>query len=197
MTRHEDAGALAAVALGKQPVDMVFDWQSKNSVPDPRAAVDPDPQRPLVYSLFGTLGSKPSSPLILSQDDYFEYLAGAVRNRQLIPPAVRMALTDSALLFVGFKVSDWDFRVLLQSIRDRGGSSLLGAYKHIAVQIDPDEGSMEDLEMVRRAIEKMGKFEEAQITVFWGSVKEFMSELRKRLPQHYRVTRPQTVGAYA
>src|SRR5262249_37900582 len=60
---------------------------------------EPDPDHPLVYHLFGWIDDVDS--LVLTMDDYFNYLIGSTRNRDLIPEAVRRAQSDSMLLFLG------------------------------------------------------------------------------------------------
>ncbi len=43
---------------------------------------------PLVFKIFGEL-SHPES-IVLTEDDYFDFLIGATRNKNLIPTAVRL-----------------------------------------------------------------------------------------------------------
>ena len=117
----------------------------------------------------------------MTQDDYFEYLAAATRDKKFIPPAVGQALTDSALLFIGFQLTDWAFRVLFQSIRERAGRSRLGQYMHVAVQLTPEEGEIQDAEMARRYIEKLSSIDMGHIDIFWGSIPSFMQRFVERL----------------
>ncbi len=44
----------------------------------------PDDQRPLVYHLFGHLARRRS--LVLTEDDYFDFLIGVTRDKDLVPP---------------------------------------------------------------------------------------------------------------
>ena len=53
-------------------------------------------------------------------------MIGVTRNRELIPKDVLEALVNSALLFVGFQLDDWQFRVLFHSLLDQQGSLLRG-----------------------------------------------------------------------
>ena len=59
---------------------------------------------------------------MLTEDDYFDFLIGVTANKDLIPKPVRRALADSALLFLGFQLDDWDFRVLFRSIAGQEGA---------------------------------------------------------------------------
>ena len=86
-----------------------------NEEPDYR----PSAERPLVYHLFGRL-SVPKS-VVLTEDDYFDFLIGVTTNNDLIPAVVRRALADTALLFLGFNLDEWDFRVLFPQHYEPGG----------------------------------------------------------------------------
>jgi hypothetical protein len=80
----------------------------------------PTARQPLVFHLFGTLDN-PSS-LVVTEDHYFQWLTAWIRSAEKpesIPPCVASALTDRALLFVGYRLDDWEFRVLFQSIKCR------------------------------------------------------------------------------
>ena len=79
--------------------------------------------------------------MVLTEDDYFDYLIGVTRNRELIPPAVRRALADTALLFLGFRPGRLGLpRAVPQHHEPGGRRSLRSGYAHVAVQIDPEEG---------------------------------------------------------
>jgi hypothetical protein len=97
-----------------------------------------------------------SEPLsvVLTEDDYFKYLIGVTRNSSLIPKDVLGALVDSALLMLGFRMDDWQFRVLFHSLLDQQGNILRGAHPHIAAQIVPEEGRTLDPERAREYLEQ-------------------------------------------
>lgn len=178
---------------GREPVEGLFNW--RGGAPPPGAAFPrgytPDAQHPLVYHLFGTVAQQ--RLLVLTQDDYFEYLSGAVLTRQnedAIPGAVREALSERALLFIGFRLEDWVCRVLLQSIKNGSGRSLLEDYEHVAVQLDPQEGQIQDPEMARRYLAKMGLFKGTNVNIYWGDAPSFLRELN-----HRWAARQQPVGA--
>ncbi len=140
--------------------------------PDFRPTVD----RPLVYYLFGRLDDPRS--LVLTEDDYFDYLIGVTRNNELVPEVVRSALVNTALLFLGFRLDDWDFRVLFRSLMDQGGKALRDEYTHVAVQIEPEEGRNLDPEGARRFL--MRYFSVEEINIYWGNVDDFARDLCDR-----------------
>jgi hypothetical protein len=136
----------------------------------------PTVERPLVYYLFGRL-EEPDS-LVLTEDDYFDYLIGLTRNNDLIPGVVRKSLVNSALLFLGFRLDDWDFRVLFRSLKDRGGKERRKRFKHVAVQLDPEEGRNLNPEGARRFLQRY--FEGEDIRIYWGHVDDFAPDLSNR-----------------
>ena len=173
----------ALAAAGKQPVVELCRWNDDveqiSSIFDTDREPDyrPIPQRPLVYHLFGRL-SEPDS-LVLTEDNYFDYLIGVTSRNDLIPPVVRRALADSALLFLGFDLDDWDFRVVFRSLMSQEGRNRRSKYAHIAAQIDPESGRITEAEGAKRYLEEY--FGDADISIFWGSVADFGRELAQRL----------------
>jgi hypothetical protein len=172
--------AEALVAAGKDPQVELCRWNDDvellPSVYDDTPGYRPDTQRPLVYHLFGRL-QEPDS-VVLTEDDYFDYLIGVTRDKDLIPGAVRRALADTALLFLGFQMDDWNFRVLFRSMMSQEGRNRRRKYAHVAVQIDPEEGRILEPERARRYLESY--FQDADISIYWGSAEDFMQELHQR-----------------
>ncbi|HET9222790.1 MAG TPA: CHAT domain-containing protein [Roseiflexaceae bacterium] len=137
----------------------------------------PSAQRPLVYHLFGRL-QEPDS-LVLTEDDYFNYLIGVTSNKDLIPDSVRRALADTALLFLGFRMDDWNFRVLFRSFMSQEGRGRSRKYTHVAAQIDPEQGRIQEPERARRYLESY--FQGAAISIYWGNAEDFVRELAEKL----------------
>lgn len=137
------------------------------------------PQAPLVYHLFGHLDTPES--LVLSEDDYFDFLIGLVRAQEnrLVPHILVNALSGSALLFVGFDPAKWSFRVLFRTLMNQPSSERLRAFKHVTAQIEPDEGRNIDIHRARSHLEKA--FQEDKIEMYWGSSEQFLSELAHQL----------------
>jgi phosphatidylserine/phosphatidylglycerophosphate/cardiolipin synthase-like enzyme len=48
----------------------------------------------------------------------------------------------------------------------------------VAVQIDPEEGRIQEPERARRYLESY--FQDADISIYWGSVEDFARELQQR-----------------
>jgi hypothetical protein len=135
-------------------------------------AYRPNETEPLVYHLFGHI-ARPRS-LVLTEDDYFDFLIGVTRNRNLLPTGVRRAFADTSLLFLGFRLDEWDFRVIYRTILQQEGDRS-DDYTNVAVQIDPEEGRSVEPERARRFLERY--FGSRNITIYWGSTESFVKEL--------------------
>lgn len=160
---------------GREPYVVLSPWnqytEDKIRALDP--AYEPDPKRPLVYHLFGRL-AEPKS-VVLTEDNYFDYLLGVSRNNDLIPFYVRNALRNNSLLFVGFRMDEWNFRILFRSIVDKK-TEFMNEFVHMAAQIEPEEGRIIDPEGARRYLEEYFK-NVASINLYWGTPEEFVKEL--------------------
>jgi hypothetical protein len=153
------------------------EWVDRSrSIFDREPNFSPTADRPLVYYLFGRLEDPDS--LVLTEDDYFDYLIGLTRNNEQIPEVVRTALVNSALFFLGFRLDDWDFRVLFRSLMRQGGSERRKKFKHLAVQIDPEEGRNLDTAGARRFLQRY--FDIQKVSIYWGHVDDFTRELLDR-----------------
>jgi hypothetical protein len=132
-----------------------------------------DETAPLVYHLFGRVDVEDS--LVTTQDDYFDALIAT--SRQLLPRAVKSALTNSALLFIGFQMDDWNFRVLFRFLMNQQGAEALKRHPHVAVQIDPEDQRVHNPRAARRYLAKYFGDAAAKISIYWGSAEDFAREL--------------------
>ena len=179
--------SLLAEALreaGKTPRIELFRWNEDIDWPPSVYKAEPDyypsPEQPLVYHLFGH--HKTEGSMVITEDDYFDYLIGATKNIEAIPSVVQRALADMSRLFLGFEMDGWDFRVLFRSIMNLEGPNRKRKRRqppiHAGVQIDPDEGRIIEIEGARRYLESY--FEDADIHIYWGSVDDFARDLRRQ-----------------
>lgn len=136
----------------------------------------PTPANPIVYHLHGH--HKMPESLVLTEDDYLDFLINISKDENLLPLCIRKAMTGSSLLFLGYKIADWDFRVLFRNIVGYLAKSL--SRTHISVQIAPEhEGfSQEQQEQVQKYLEAY--YAKDKVRVYWGSCREFAAELRRR-----------------
>jgi hypothetical protein len=175
---------------GKYPEVEVCRWHDglrlSPSVFEREPSYEPDARRPLVFHVFGRLAVPDS--LVLTEDDFFDFLMGVATTRNLtdrdgpaIPGRVRRALTDSALLFLGFQLDGFTFRALFRALMENEGNHRRRRYAHVAAQIDPEEGRAIAPERAMEFLEK--SFRGADITIFRGAVDDFTRQLAARLAE--------------
>lgn len=106
----------ALTSQGKAPSQELLRWNK--SLSDMQSALDreytPSVETPLVFHLYGVLETPES--LVLTEDDYFDYLVSIASNPDVLPYKVQRALAGTQLLFIGFGFLDRSFRVLLKSL---------------------------------------------------------------------------------
>jgi hypothetical protein len=170
----------AITAGNRTPQVEIAPWNDRLAAQPPLEkrlpGYQPTPDQPLVYHVFGRL-TQPDS-LVITEDDYFDYLIGITHNNDMVLPALRAALSGNALLFLGFQMDDWSFRVLFRSLMRNEGRDRRSRYTHVAVQVDPDEGTISDVDQARQYLD--GYFEYSEVVVYWGSVQDFIKELQRR-----------------
>jgi hypothetical protein len=167
----------ALVAAGVAPVVRICPWNKL--IPNEKTIYEEQPsaEKPLVYHLFGHM-SEPNS-LVFSEDRFFDYLIGITQNRSLIPSSVRAALINTSLLFLGFQMEDWEFRVFFRFLMMQEGREMLKFYSHAAAQIEPEEDRIIDLRRARDYLKEY--FVSENISIYWGSADEFLKELSSKL----------------
>lgn len=189
VTTNIDNALLDALrAAGKNPQREICRWNDESrrieSIYDTNPGYRPTVDEPLIFHMFGHLDE---GSVVLTEDDYFDYLIGVSRAQSPspIPPIVQFALTNSGLLFLGFRPDDWAFRVLLRFIMGQEGSGGLmnDEISHVAVQVEPDE---DEVLSPARAMKYLTTFlsKRANINVFWGSVDDFARDLVTYQAEH-------------
>jgi hypothetical protein len=126
---------------------------------------EPSSEEPLVYHLYG-LDSNPDS-LVLTEDDHLDFLVAISRESRTIPDRVRGALANSSLLLLGYRLRDWDFRVLFRGLIKPSANQLRP--KSVAIQLEENE-------IERRFLENY-LAQEAQFEVFWRDTPTFIRDL--------------------
>lgn len=165
---------------GKDPVEEVCRWRPDvydwpRSIFEAEPGYVPSAEHPLVFHVFGRL-EVPDS-LVITEDDYMEFMIRTAEDKSLVPPPVRAALADSALLLLGFNLQDYDVRVLLRTLVGQEGAQRLYRYTHVAAQVDPSADVLSP-ERARRYLERyFGKFRQPSIDIYWGTVDEFAADL--------------------
>jgi hypothetical protein len=138
---------------------------------------EPTPANPVVFHLHGVLGITES--LVLTEDDYLDFLIALTQDQEspspqsrLLPEPIETAVTGSSLLFIGYRLADWDFRVLHRGlVLGREGS-----LRRLSVTVQLPETKPERQEYLDRYFNAMN------LRVYWGKAEDFVTELRARLP---------------
>lgn len=171
-TNYDDAMYAALVDAGKEPVRELCRWNRSPALADQvspfaTAGYAPSPARPLVYHLHGWLRAPES--LVLTEDDYLDFLVAISRDPTLLPHPVQRALAGTSLLFIGYRLADWDFRVIHRGLVAATEASLRRL--SVTVQLSKEEPAREYLDSYFGAL---------KLRVYWGTATDFISELRSR-----------------
>lgn len=192
-TNYDDFLVQALQRVGKKPRPTMCSWAAGAdfdrglfaSASGPKPGSD-EPlvyhqDEPLVYHLHGSVHT-PSS-LVLTEDDYLEFLVRIKVSHQstdsnIIPNAILSALTDNPLLFIGYSLQDWTFRVIFHGLL----STMPGTHRRrsVSVQMLPPTNDLLD-ETKAKAERYMARYlEHWNISIFWGTAAEFCRQLRSR-----------------
>lgn len=171
-TNYEDSMFDALVAAGKDPRREVCRWNRSPALladPSPFAEgnYSPTPANPLVYHLHGRLDLPES--LVLTEDDYLDFLVAVTRDPGILPHHVQRALAGTSLLFIGYRLADWDFRVIHRGLVAATEASLRRL--SLTVQLTTDTAAREYLDRYFGAL---------KLRVYWGSAADFARELGDR-----------------
>jgi hypothetical protein len=83
----------------------------------------------LIFKLHGCLYSELTDKddgLVISDNDYIDYISQMNSNEGRIPPDVNTLMQDKPFLFLGYSLSDWNVRSVFQSLRKKRGADFRG-----------------------------------------------------------------------
>lgn len=95
--------------------------------------LDGNVEKPLVFHLHGHMG-RPAS-MVLTEDDYLDFLIKIGKDESLLPSRIEEAFATTSLLFVGYSLNDWNFRVLFRNVVSY--LDICTRLVHISVQLAP------------------------------------------------------------
>lgn len=99
------------------------------SYPNKFALKKPPQSMVLIFKLHGCLYSKLNDEddgLVISDNDYVEYISQMNSAEGRIPPEVNTLMQDKPFLFLGYSLSDWNVRSVFQSLRKKRGEDFRG-----------------------------------------------------------------------
>jgi hypothetical protein len=175
-------------ALDKQkrsPIRAICPWyttdaetiEEENSPFQEDAGYDPKDRRPIVYHLHGHHSKLQS--MVLTEDDYIEFLVRVSSDPKLLPPVIRGALASNMLLFVGYGLADWTFRVIFGGLLSTQPPS--ARQRHVSVQLPPKRAEDPEDDRPLRIQEYLDKyFDQQHISICWETARDFTADLRQR-----------------
>jgi hypothetical protein len=185
-TNYDDFMYDALASRGKQPRREVCHWNSYIARLAPsvlQGGYAPSPPEPLVFHLHGFI--EQAETLVLTEDDYLEFLVNFSQENKLqfLPDIIRTKLATTSLLFVGYSLADWNFRVLFRSLLESFGDT--PGLKSIAVQFEPPAIDKSEAG-IQRAMDYLNKYfstisNKIEVRVYWGDARTFARELRARM----------------
>lgn len=182
-TSYYDFMERALLAEGKTPrtqISFLF-GNPDGIIPEhrPDSTIVATPNEPVVYHLHG-FERYPLS-LVLSEDDYLEFLVRVSEESRdsrapFIPLYLSRALAESSLILLGYRLHDWDFKVLFRGLVKAKHASLRKF--SLAIQLDPMEQKEITASKEARSYLKT-YFEPEKFIVEWGTTDDFVKRLRQ------------------
>jgi len=126
-TNYDRLLELALKAANREPMVVVQTAQTLEGreLIDEWSVTPAGQRRPLVYKIHGTFKEpvvdannkkRDYSPLIITEDDYIDFLTLLGSKEHGVPKKIGEMLKDSDLLFLGYSLEDWDFRALYKVV---------------------------------------------------------------------------------
>ncbi len=172
-TNYDNFMTQALRSVGKNPREELCNWneylraRTRNSQ-QPSNQPPPSVEEPIVFHLHGHKDHPKS--LVLTEDDYLDFLVNISRDDELLPAHIQEAMTFTTLLFIGYSLQDWNFRVLFRGLVGSKEAAL--RQMSVAVQLDETETPASQAYMD-------AYFDNMDVRVYWGKADDFMAQLSK------------------
>jgi CHAT domain/SIR2-like domain len=145
---------------------------------------EPDNDTPYVLHLNGYEDPADRSQLehlALSEEDLMAAFVRLSRDQvDVLPSNVLTRLAESSWVFLGYSLDDWEFRLVVQGLLQPIAQSGAKKKLHVGVQLDSASGTgnLSDGEIRNYLQDYLGN--RFNITVYWGTPRQFISELHER-----------------
>jgi hypothetical protein len=185
-TNYDDFMARALASRNRTPSREVCRWNQtllRRQKSILKSGFEPTASNPVVFHLHGC--SEIPESLVLTEDDYIDFLVN-IGKAKAIPPRIEEAFAGASLLFLGYSLTDWDFRVLFRSLVAYIEKSIARA--HVSVQLAPTgaQATAEQKARVQKYLDRyFGRF---SISIYWGTCRQFTRELAARWRDHSHAT---------
>jgi SIR2-like domain len=169
---------------GKNPIIESCNWnalakiQGRHSVFDEGVPHHFDYRNPLVYHIHGEVDNPQS--MVLTEDDYLNFIVKLYINiDKLFPSEIRLALASSAIIFIGYSLSDWNLRIILRKIADDLKSASM---THCSIQLTPTDIKSGYENKIKEYLKSYFQIIQGGISlkVFWGTAIDFCQTLSEK-----------------
>lgn len=181
-TNYDDFMFQALKSADRDPRREICRWWNTDEVNGPASifdqGFDPTVANPVVFHFHGVTAELES--LVLTEDDYFEFLINVSRY-SMVPPRIQRAMAGTSLLLLGYRLDDWDFRVMFHLLASH--LKISTSQTHVAVQIAPvaDEAPEEQREKAQAYLDLyFQRYKNLNLRIYWGSCRDFITELDRR-----------------
>jgi len=179
-TNYDDFMVRALKSRNKDPKRELCRWnrlvKDRPCIFESEPGFRPTVANPVVFHLHGH--NEVVESLVLTEDDYLDFLVSISRDQALLPPRIQEALTGASLLFIGYKLADWDFRVLFRGLVMSTEPSLRRISVTVQLLPVPSDAPEATKKRVQKYLDKY--FNKMDVRVYWGTAREFSAELRER-----------------
>jgi SIR2-like domain len=171
----------ALTAFGRQPRVETCRWNDQllDELGD-YPQHEPTPDQPMVFHLHGQLDNEAS--LLVTEDDYIDFtvnLALRTTEQAVLWHRVRRALSRTSLLFVGYSLEDWNFRVLMRYLMKQ--QKVVRSEQSFSLSIQLPDHGMHGTQRLK-AEKFLNKYlGNSAIQVHWSDAAGFLDELSARV----------------
>jgi SIR2-like domain len=157
-------------------------WSGFDTLADHGSVFDTDYRptvaNPLVYHLHGHIDAVQS--MVLTEQDYLDFLVKASgTGGSLLPAPIRIALASNALLFVGYSMTDWTFRVLFRSLIEMITANT--DQPAVSIQVPPGDLVPGREDAARAFLTRYHEeLQGIRVRMYWGTARQFAGELSSR-----------------
>lgn len=140
---------------------------------------------PVVFHLYGY--AKNVESLVLTEDDFFQFLIKVSKDSSLIPDKIQKAITGASLILLGFRLDDWDFRVLFHLLAS--AMEISTSRTHVSVQISTTSYETPEEQKAKvQAFFDTYLSARRNIRVSWETTENFVKTLREKWEQSGHAT---------
>jgi len=165
---------------GMAPRRVGLRWEQPEAG-SPQYVLTPPPssENPVILHINGHDGDEEQlRHLVLSEDDYLEHFLRLSRDQEIVLPMnVLQMLSEHSFLFLGFRLNDWELRIILHGLLKHIAQTDRERKTHIGVQLEDSEELTTE-----NAIDYLERYmaQSFNIDIYWGSARQFVNELHTR-----------------